>query len=321
MRQSLLSNIRNLLQLKSICFFSLYSKAPISGTGIICFSKSPFLCLLHWPDHLRALRVAVIPSYYCLLSRPVWKCCVRVCMFVLFLLVVVCLFGFFFFFLFFSRLRCAQMQQRSQKQEDCGMQICQCAIQLGYCYKWNTSSRVRRRKYQVLKGQPYSFWYSLPDRFFSLQKVYLFFLSYRLVNLEGTSWVSKLYLFLLLISSMNWKGFMGEEVPCLCLFVPITLSRSCSDPSPVFFSTSLCLFNFMPFFMPIMSFSLNCSIFSLFTPAMCLYKSVLSSQSSLCSVGQTKTYILFPWYGFTICWCIPVLQLCCLSSCLLNIHS
>lgn len=184
MSQSLLRNIRNPLQLRSICFFLLCSKAPISGTGITCFSKSPFLCLLHWPDNLRALRVVVIPSYYSLLSRSVWKCCVRVHLFCF-----SCCFLYFFFFL--TRLSCTQIQQRNQKREDCGMQICQCALQLLYCYKWNTSSLARKRKYQVLKGQLYSFRYSISDRFFPLPKVYSFFLSYRPIKLEGTSWVSE----------------------------------------------------------------------------------------------------------------------------------
>lgn len=73
------------------------------------------------------------------------------CVFALFLLLVVA--GIFFPFLF-SGLRCTQIQQRNQKQEDCGTQICQCAIQLVYCYKWNTTSLLRKRKCQVLKGQP-----------------------------------------------------------------------------------------------------------------------------------------------------------------------
>lgn len=184
MSQSLPSNIRNPLQLKSICFFSLCSKAPISDTGIICFSKSPFLYLLRWPDHLRALRVVVIPSYYSLLSRPVWKCCVHMHLF--------CFSCLYFFLLRLSR---TEIQQRNQKQEDCGMQICQCAVQLLYCYKWNTSSLARKRKYRVLKGQPHNFRYSIPDRFFPLQKVYFFFLSYRPIKLEGTSWVSELCVF------------------------------------------------------------------------------------------------------------------------------
>ena len=90
-------------------------------------------------------------------------------------------------FFLLSRLRCTQMQQRNQKREDCGMQICQHAVQLVYCYKWNTSNLVRKRKYQVLKEQPYSFQNSIPDRFFPLQKVYLFSLPYRPIKLEGIS--------------------------------------------------------------------------------------------------------------------------------------
>lgn len=174
------------------------------------------------------------------------------CVFVLFLLLV-------FFFLFFSRLICTQRQQRNQKQEDCGMQNCQCARQLGYCYQWNTSSLVRKRKYQVLKGRLYSFQRSWPDRFFPLRKVYLFVRSYRPVQLEGTSWVSKPYLFSLLISSMSWQGLVGKEISCLCGFTPITLTGSYSGPSsqssfhrPVFAEIQV-----MPFVVPVPSFTLN----------------------------------------------------------------
>lgn len=88
-----------------------------------------------------------------------------------------------FFFSFFSALIFTQIQQRNQKQKDCGMQICQRAVQLVYCYKQNTNSPVRKRKYQVLKDNHVVFGIAHHTGFSVL--VYLFSLPYGDIKLEG----------------------------------------------------------------------------------------------------------------------------------------
>lgn len=137
----------------------------------------------------------------------------------------------YFFPFLFSGLRCTQIQQRNQKREDCGMQICQCAIQLVYCYKWNTSSLVRKRKCQVLKGQPDSFWCSIPDRFF-LSSRSLVVLSHIQMSKTGGH-----LLILQIVALLSFKLFHEIKMVHVkevswCVFALIALTGSCSGLSP-----------------------------------------------------------------------------------------
>lgn len=199
---------------KHMFLFSLQQSSHFRHRYYLFLSKSPFpvSASLTWSSESpESGSYSFLLLFAPKISLEVLCACVCVC----FVSLASCCWYFFPFL--FSGLRCTQIQQRNQKQEDCGMQICQCAIQLVYCYKWNTSSLVRKRKCQVLKGQPDSSWCSIPDRFFWIQ-VYLFFLTYRWVKLEGISWFSKLYRLSLLILPWAENGSYGRKFLSVFLF-------------------------------------------------------------------------------------------------------
>lgn len=115
-----------------------------------------------------------------------------------------------FFFLFFCPYFYTNTTKKSEAEGlwHANLSMC-CSISVLLQAKHQQSSE--KKEVPGAKGQPCSFWYSTSHRLFPLSLLVLSPL-WRHKTGRFDSWVSRSFLFSLLISSMNWKRFMGKEV-------------------------------------------------------------------------------------------------------------